>query len=128
MVTAITQDVKISVETIYEDEFSMPENSHYMFSYRISIENLGHHTIQLLRRKWHIFDVSGFHRTVEGEGVVGDQPIMQPGEKYVYESGCNLKSEIGYMKGHYEMIRLADSEPFQVQIPEFKLIVPFRLN
>lgn len=128
MVTAITQDVKISVDTTYQDEFSIPENAHFMFGYRITIENLGHHAVQLLRRKWYIFDVSGYCRIVEGDGVVGSQPILQPGETYIYDSGCNLKSEIGSMKGHYEMIRLVDEEIFQVEIPEFKLIVPYKLN
>ena len=81
-----------------------------------------------MRRKWLIFDSNGTQREVEGEGVVGVQPIIEPGETYQYVSGCNLKTEIGSMKGHYEMLRLIDETMFNVDIPEFQLIVPYKLN
>lgn len=128
MVTAITQGVKISVETIYQDEHSNPANEHFMFAYRIEIENLSDYAIQLMRRQWLIFDSNGSVREVEGEGVVGVQPIIPPGESYSYASGCNLKTDIGSMKGHYTMIRLVDETTFKVDIPEFQLIVPYKLN
>ncbi len=128
MVTAITQDVKISVETIYQDEHSNPANEHYMFAYRIEIENLSDYSIQLMRRRWFIFDSNGSVREVEGEGVVGIQPVIEPGKNYAYVSGCNLKTDIGSMKGHYTMTRLVDDTPFMVDIPEFQLIVPYKLN
>lgn len=128
MVTAITQGVKISVDTVYQDEYSNSANEHFMFAYRIVIQNMSDDAIRLMRRKWLIFDSNGTQREVEGEGVVGEQPIIEPGETYQYVSGCNLKTEIGSMKGHYEMLRLNDEMVFNVDIPEFQLIVPYKLN
>lgn len=128
MVTAITQGIKISVDTIYQDEYSNSANEHFMFAYRIVIQNLSDFSIRLMRRKWHIFDSNGTQREVEGEGVVGVQPTIAPGESYQYVSGCNLKTEIGSMKGYYEMLRLNDEMTFNVDIPEFQLIVPYKLN
>lgn len=128
MVTAITQGIKISVETMYQDEYSNPVNEHFMFAYRINIENLSDYAIQLKRRQWFIFDSSGSQREVEGEGVVGLQPIMEPGESHSYVSGCHLTTDIGSMSGNYLMQRLADNTEFTVEIPEFELIVPYRLN
>lgn len=128
MVTAITQDVKISVETIYQDEYSNPATNNYMFAYRIEIENLSDYTIQLKSRKWFIFDSNGENRMVEGEGVIGIQPIIEPGTSHAYVSGCQLSSEIGSMKGHYYMSRVIVDSDFTVDIPEFELIVPYKLN
>ena len=128
MVTAITEGIKISVDTIYQDEHSNPENGHFMFAYRISIENLTDFEIQLMRRQWFIFDSNGTVREVEGEGVVGVQPIIMPGDSYAYVSGCNLKTDIGSMRGRYLMRRTLDDSEFLVEIPEFELVVPFRLN
>jgi ApaG protein len=128
MVTAITQGVKISVETTYQDEYSNPESEHFMFAYRINIENLTDYTIQLKRRQWFIFDSNGILREVEGEGVVGQQPILQPGDMHSYVSGCQLTTDIGSMRGNYLMQRLADDSDFVVDIPQFELIVPYRLN
>jgi len=128
MVTATTQGVRISVDTVYQDEYSNSANEHYMFAYRITIQNLSEQTIQLLRRKWFIFDSNATNREVEGEGVVGLQPVIEPGESYEYVSGCNLKTEMGSMKGYYEMIRPLDGTFFMVDIPEFQLIVPYKLN
>jgi ApaG protein len=128
MVTAITQDIKISVETMYQDDYSNPGNEQFMFAYRIEIENLSEYTIQLKRRKWYIFDSSGIIREVEGEGVVGLQPVIEPGTSHAYVSGCQLSTEIGSMKGHYYMTRVLKDTEFTVDIPEFQLIVPYKLN
>ena len=128
MVTAITEGVKISVETVYQDEHSNPANEHFMFAYRIDVENLSNYTVQLMRRKWFIFDSNGIVREVEGEGVVGVQPIIEPGESYSYVSGCNLKTEIGSMHGNYTMHNLVQETSFKVEIPEFQLIAPYKLN
>ncbi|MGJ1363319.1 Co2+/Mg2+ efflux protein ApaG [Sphingobacterium spiritivorum] len=128
MVSQITEGVKISVESIYQPEYSNPEKEHFMFAYRISIENVGDYTVQLLRRHWQIFDAIGEHREVEGDGVVGEQPVIQPGESHQYVSGCNLKSEMGYMEGTYQMCRQLDGEIFYVEIPRFNLIANHRLN
>jgi len=126
--TTITDGVKISVETQYQPEYSNPASEHYMFAYKINIENLGDYTVQLMRRHWDIFDSNGTRREVEGEGVVGLQPVIEPGESHEYISGCNLKTDMGSMKGEYQMLRLIDNTTFDAHIPEFYLIAPFKLN
>lgn len=128
MVTTITDGVKVSVETQYQPEYSNPANDHYMFAYKINIENLSDYTVQLLRRRWDIFDSNGSHREVEGEGVVGEQPVIEPGKSHEYVSGCNLKTDIGRMKGEYQMVRTMDNAVFDVEIPEFFMVAPYRLN
>lgn len=128
MVTLITEGVKISVESVYQTEYSNPENEHYMFAYRISIENLTNDSVQLLSRHWDIFDSNGTSREVEGEGVVGLQPIIAPGDSHEYMSGCNLQSDMGYMEGKYQMMREIDGIIFDVDIPRFILVAPYRLN
>ncbi|WP_316830381.1 Co2+/Mg2+ efflux protein ApaG [Pedobacter aquatilis] len=128
MVTAITDGVQVSVETVYQPEYSNPANEHFMFAYRIEISNLSDYPVQLMRRQWFIFDSNSSRREVEGEGVVGLQPIINPGESHVYVSGCNLKTDIGSMQGKYLMNRLVDDAEFEVDIPEFQLIAPYKLN
>ncbi len=128
MVAQITDGVKVSVETTYQPEYSNPANEHYMFAYKIQIENLSDYSVQLMKRFWVIFDSNGTHRDVEGEGVVGLQPVIEPGQYHEYVSGCNLKTDMGTMKGSYEMKRLVDGGTFLVSIPEFSLIAPFKLN
>ena len=128
MVTAVTKGIKVSVETEYQPEYSSPSQHHYVFTYRITIENGSAHTIQLLRRKWYIHDANTSMRTVEGEGVVGQQPIIEPGAQHQYISGCNLKSGIGKMYGSYKMEKQLDGSKFQVSIPEFHMIFPNKLN
>src|SRR5690606_30303731 len=112
----------------YQDDHSDPVNNHYLFGYRITIENLTDYTVQLKRRQWFIFDSNGNQREVEGEGVVGEQPVIEPGDRHSYVSACNLSTDIGSMSGNYLMQRLADNKEFIVAIPEFELIVPYRLN
>jgi ApaG protein len=128
MVTKITDGVKVSVDTIYQPEYSNPINEHFMFAYRVKIENMGEYSVQLMNRHWTIFDSNGTKREVEGEGVVGQQPVIEPGNNHEYVSGCNLKTDIGSMKGSYEMKRIVDGQTFRVNIPEFYLITPFKLN
>lgn len=128
MITATTLGVRISVETAYQNEHSNPEMAHFMFAYRISIENKTDYTIQLMRRQWFIFDSNGTMREVQGEGVIGEQPVLEPGESYVYVSGCNLRTDFGTMHGHYLMHKAIDNTSFIVEIPRFELVVPYRLN
>jgi len=128
MTTQITSGVKVSVETVYQPEYSNPDNQHFMFAYKITIENLGDYSIQVLRRHWYIFDSNGSHREVEGDGVVGLQPVIDPGEQHEYVSGCNLKSDMGMMEGNYVVLREMDGSVFDVKIPKFTLIAPHRLN
>ena len=128
MVTSITEGVKVSVETIYQPEYSNPVNEHFMFAYKVNIENLTEFSVQLLNRHWEIFDSNGSKREVDGEGVVGMQPVIDPGENHEYVSGCNLKTDMGSMKGFYEMKRVVDEEVFLVIIPEFYLLTSYKLN
>jgi ApaG protein len=128
MITKISEGVEISVETFYQEGFSNPANAEYMFAYRIKIINLNSFSIQLINRHWLIADSNLEHREVEGEGVVGLQPIIHPNTSFVYTSGCNLKSEIGKMAGHYLMQNLNTLQNFKVVIPTFNLIVPAKLN
>lgn len=128
MVTEITQGVKVTVETEYQPSYSSPSQYHYVFTYRITIENQSDFTIQLLRRHWHIHDAGFQAREVDGEGVVGQQPVLEPGQHHQYVSGCNLKSGIGKMVGTYLMERVVDGARFEVNIPEFCMIAPLRLN
>lgn len=128
MIAKITEGVKVSVETLYQAEYSNPANEHYMFAYKIKIENLSDYSVQLLTRHWYIFDSNSTHRAIEGEGVVGLQPVIEPGQSHEYVSACNLKTDIGSMKGTFEMKRLADQTDLVINIPEFLLIAPFKLN
>lgn len=128
MITAVTAGIRISVKTTFKPEYSDPRRNNYLFSYQIRIENQSDHTVQLLRRHWFIFDSNGEHRQVEGEGVIGEQPVLAPGDMYSYESACSLTTEIGKMHGSYLMQRKLDQGQFRVRIPEFFMIVPHRLN
>ena len=128
MVTEITDGVKISVLTEYQSEYSNPLQAHFVFAYKIAIENGSEQTLKLLRRHWYIYDGNGTVREVEGEGVIGLQPVLEPGEGHEYVSGCNLKTSLGKMKGTYLMERLVDGKQFRVNIPEFVMVAPYRLN
>ncbi len=128
MVSATTNGVKVSVVTEYQAEYSNPLQSHFVFSYRIKIENGSDFTVKLLRRHWYIHDANGLVREVEGEGVVGQQPVLEPGQSHEYLSGCNLNTSMGKMAGTYQMERIFDGKLFTVVIPDFTLVVPYRLN
>ncbi|OUJ75623.1 Co2+/Mg2+ efflux protein ApaG [Hymenobacter crusticola] len=128
MNTTTTQGVTVSVTTNYLPDYSSPSQEHYVFAYKIDIQNNSEYTVKLLRRHWYIYDANGVVREVEGEGVVGQQPILEPGDSHQYVSGCNLKSGLGKMRGTYQMERLVDGRTFMVEIPEFTLVVPYRLN
>lgn len=128
MITDITKGIKVSVETEYQHEYSNPVQKHFVFTYQITIENLSDKTIQLLSRHWDIVDITFPKREVEGEGVVGKQPVLEPGQIHQYVSGCNLKSGLGKMSGYYLMERLIDGKKFKVNIPSFEMVVPFKLN
>jgi len=128
MITATTEGVKVSVLTEYQPQYSSAAQTHYVFTYRIRIENNSENTVQLLRRHWTIFDSNGTIREVEGEGVVGLQPVLEPGEAHEYVSGCNLKTTMGKMAGTFLMERIIDGNRFRVAVPEFTMVVPYRLN
>lgn len=128
MVSKVSEGIEISVETFYQPDYSNPLQSEFMFAYRISIENQNNFPVKLHRRHWQIFDSNGQNREVEGEGVVGVQPTLNPGEKYQYVSGCNLRTEMGRMVGTYQMENLNTRKIFEVTIPSFEMVVPFKNN
>ncbi|MCX6297627.1 MAG: Co2+/Mg2+ efflux protein ApaG [Bacteroidetes bacterium] len=128
MVSKISEGVEVSVEVFYQNDYSNPMNQDYMFAYRVTVENHNGFALKLLRRHWFIFDSNGEHREVEGEGVIGIQPVLKPSEQYQYVSGCNLKTEMGKMHGTYLMENQNNKEQFYVNIPAFEMIVPFKNN
>lgn len=128
MVSKISEGVEVSVEIFYQSDYSKPLHQEFMFAYRVTIENHNTFSIKLLRRHWFIFDSNGENKEVEGEGVIGIQPILQPNENYQYVSGCNLKTEMGKMHGTYLMENQNNKERFYVKIPSFDMIVPFKNN
>jgi ApaG protein len=128
MVKTTTHNIEISVEVKYWSQQSMPRENHYFFVYFITIENKGDSSVQLMKRHWDIFDSNSETRMVDGEGVVGETPIIEPGEKFEYNSGCNLMTDMGFMSGYYTMQRLLDGEEFHVTIPKFDMIVPGKFN
>lgn len=128
MVTSTTNGITVSVESQYLPEHSNPRGRKYIFGYHISIENGSPNTVQLLRRKWYITDGTGTMREVEGDGVVGRQPIIAPGDSHEYLSFCNLSTEVGKMSGYYTMIRTSDGTELVVEIPEFQMFTPSLFN
>lgn len=128
MVTEVTEGVKVTVVTEYQPDYSSPAQNHFVFTYHITIENNSEYTVKLLRRHWYISDAGYPTREVEGEGVVGKQPVLEPGDTHQYVSGCNLKSGLGKMYGTYLMERVVDGKNFLVTIPSFNMIAPYRSN
>lgn len=126
--TQLTQGMSIGSRVTFKSEFSDPVKGYYVFFYRITVENHNPFEVQLLSRHWEIFDSNGMRTIVDGEGVVGEKPILAPGESFTYESACNLTTGIGRMKGFYTMIQTENKRKFKADIPEFKLEVAYMLN
>jgi len=124
----VTEGVSVTVETFYQTAQSNPINAEFLFAYRITIENLSTMPVKLLRRHWYIHDSNGAYREVEGEGVVGQQPVLEPGGSHQYVSACSLRTDMGKMHGTYQMENLYNKRLFTVQIPEFQMIAPFKMN
>jgi len=128
MENGISTDIEVKCLVRYQPDHSNSMQNYFFFTYTIYIENKSDFTVQLISRHWDIFDSSGEKRVVNGLGVIGEQPIIEPGNKFSYTSGCGLSTEIGKMSGYYNMIRKTDQKKLIVPIPEFRLITPFRLN
>jgi len=128
MVSLVSNGIKVSVETFYQEAQSNPMASQFVFAYRISIDNLNTFAIKLLSRLWYIFDSNNDRREVEGEGVVGLQPVINPGSSFQYVSGCHLATEMGRMLGFYWFENQDDMNRFEVKIPAFEMIAPLKLN
>ncbi len=120
----VTRGIKVSVSPAFIDEQSDPDTGDYLWSYAVTIENHGLETVQLLARYWHITDAHGRIQEVHGPGVVGAQPVLDPGSRFEYTSGCPLPTPSGAMSGRYQM-RTATGEAFEVQIPVFLLESPY---
>ena len=128
MVSQITQGIKISVLTSFEGTYFKNYKIHFAFSYEITIENHSKDSVQLITRHWEIFDTLNDIETVDGEGVIGKKPVLKPGEKHTYSSGCLLLSPFGAMRGHFNMINFTSTRNFRVIVPTFRLSAPFALN
>lgn len=117
------QNIQVGVETSYIDDQSDPESDRYVFAYTITISNTGSAAAKLVNRHWLITDANGKVQEVRGEGVVGEQPYLQPGEMFRYTSGTVIETPVGTMEGEYEMID-DDGESFLAPIDRFSLAVP----
>jgi len=124
----ITRGVRVSVRSFYLEDQSLPEKSSFFWAYKVKIENRGRETVQLLRRTWHITDGRGRTQHVDGVGVVGEQPFLEPGEAFEYTSGTPLETPTGFMTGAYHMVASASGENFDVTIPAFSLDSPHQDN
>jgi ApaG protein len=124
---ATTDGVTVRVSVSYLPEQSEPERGRWFWAYHIRLENEGLEMVQLLTRHWTITDGRGARHTVEGEGVVGEQPVIEPGASFDYVSGCPLATPSGAMHGNYRMVR-EDGAIFDVEIPRFSLFAPAVLN
>ena len=122
-----TRGVRVEVRTAYVPERSSPQESQYFFAYRIKISNVGEETVQLLSRHWVISDGAGNMEHVRGPGVVGEQPVLGPGESFEYTSFCPLPTPIGSMHGTYQMVT-AGGSAFDAEIAPFSLAVPTAVN
>jgi ApaG protein len=130
MYRKITRDIAVTVKSIYLDEQSSPSEDRYVWAYQVKIENQGGQTVQLRTRHWRITDAQGRVQEVRGPGVVGEQPVLKPGEAFEYTSGTPLPTPSGIMVGSYQM-ETSEGEAFDVAIPAFSLDSPHqavRLN
>ena len=124
---ATTDGVTVRVSVSYLPEQSEPDRGRWFWAYHIRLENAGDESVQLLTRHWVITDGRGARHSVEGEGVVGEQPVIEPGASFDYVSGCPLATPSGSMQGNYRMVR-ADGAAFDVEIPRFALFAPALLH
>ncbi len=117
---AVTHDVSVEVLSQYSPDNSRPQHGEWVFEYTVRITNKGAETVQLISRHWIITDASEDTREVKGPGVVGEQPVLAPGESFKYSSWCPLKTPLGTMRGTYQMVR-ANGEQFDIEIAPFAL-------
>ena len=123
MYSSTTHGIRVTVQPVYLDEQSSPEEGQYVWAYQVRIENLGAVTMRLRNRYWSITDARGRTQEVRGPGVVGEQPVLRPGDSFEYTSGCPLPTPSGIMVGSYEM-EAEDGERIEVAIPAFSLDSP----
>lgn len=124
---ASTRNIRVSVTPQYMEEQSSPEESYFFWAYTVTISNDGEETVQLRSRVWHITDANGRRQEVRGPGVVGQTPVIAPGESFSYTSGCPLETPSGIMIGSYQMSN-ARGEMFDIAVPAFSLDSPFAIR
>ena len=124
MYEKMTRDIQVSVRPFYLEDQSAPDEDHFVWAYKVNIANRGDETVQLLARHWRITDKHGRLQEVDGPGVVGEQPVLKPGESFEYTSGCPLGTPSGIMVGSYDMTT-SDGERFSIDIPAFSLDSPY---
>jgi len=122
-----TKKINITVNPYFLDDQSEPDDQHFVWAYQVTIDNQSSEKVQLKNRYWKIIDSNGSEQEVRGEGVVGEQPVLNPGEKFEYTSGTPLSTPSGFMGGHYEMETI-EGKKFDAIIPQFSLDSPFVKN
>ena len=124
MSEAVTRNIRVSVEAEYVPHRSNPKQNAWFFVYTVRVANQGRETVQLISRHWIITDAMGDVKEVRGPGVIGKQPVLEPGESFEYSSNCQLTTPFGSMRGTYQMIT-DKQEPFDIEIPQFTLTEPY---
>ena len=127
MFSKTTNNINVSVKSYYLEEQSEPDEQLYVWAYQVTINNIGQQTVQLKKRYWKITDSNGTNKEVRGAGVIGEQPILRPGEKFEYTSGTPLSTPSGFMEGYYEM-ETKNGNKFDASIPLFSLDSPYISN
>jgi ApaG protein len=122
-----TRGIRVQVESFYDEDRSSPQESYYFFAYQVRISNEGEERAQIISREWIITDANGEVQRVQGPGVVGEQPVLAPGEDFEYTSFCPLATPVGTMHGFYRMVR-PDGSSFEAEIAPFSLAVPNAVN
>ena len=123
MYTAVTNDIRVTVQPVFLEEQSAPAEGRFVWAYHVRIENEGSETVQLRTRHWRITDAMGRVQEVRGQGVVGKTPLLRPGEMFEYNSGTSLSTPSGFMGGTYQMVS-ESGENFDIEIPTFSLDLP----
>jgi ApaG protein len=121
---ATTAGITVTVRVLYLADQSKPESSHFVWAYHVTIANGSPVTVQLRRRTWEITDARGHTQHVHGEGVIGEQPVLEPGESFEYTSGTPLPTPSGFMTGRYHMLEVVEDREFDIAIPTFSLDSP----
>jgi len=122
-----TRGIRVQVESFYDEDRSSPQESYYFFAYQVRISNEGAEKAQLISREWIITDANGESQRVQGPGVVGEQPVLAPGEAFEYTSFCPLSTAVGTMQGSYRMV-CPDGSSFEAEIAPFSLAAPHAVN
>ena len=122
--TAVTREIRVVVRSFFLEDESRPDERQFVWAYRVRIENGGNEPVRVLGRTWMITDARGRTQHVDADGVVGEQPLLDPGETFEYTSGTPLETPTGFMRGAYRMVATASGESFDVTIPAFSLDSP----